>query len=233
MIGAMLALMLLSAAAQAPAMPPSRGYVLADERVTFAAPPARGELSGANYSVSFRLLNHGSTIDTPVPQAWDGVHVALRYGGECRAYYASVNRRDGKIVIKKRVPDGRSDCGTYYNLSRYAAYDPPYGEWQNIRVTVRTRRDLSVDIRLYIGGRLLAEGIDDGRFGPPILDPGVVMLRCDATDAEYDNLLVEPARGFDPKRPLAAVAPQLLPTDQPPEPLPRFYWTQPDSGPIY
>lgn len=192
----------------------NRGYALADDRVVLSAAPG----PQANYAVSFSLLNHGVTVDTPMPEDWDGVHVALRYADDCRTYYASVNRRDNKVVIKKRVPDGRSTCGSFYNLSGYAAYDVPYGEWQKIRATVSTRRDGSVLIEVFINGRLAARGVDEGQGGPPILGPGEVILRADAAALEYDDFAIESIPGAGREPPLAFSRPITQPTEEPPSP---------------
>jgi len=78
--------------------------------------------------VSFELLDHGlsSTAATPAV-AWDGVHVWLRYQSEYQLYYASINRRDDTSVIKKKVPGGASNGGTYYELGPAVAHKVPYG----------------------------------------------------------------------------------------------------------
>lgn len=40
------------------------------------------------------------------PDAWHGVHIWLRYQSQYNLYYASINRADGNVVIKRKVPCG-------------------------------------------------------------------------------------------------------------------------------
>jgi hypothetical protein len=50
----------------------------------------------------------------------------LRYQSETSLYYASINRRDGTSVIKKKVTGGPDNGGTYYDLTPYVAHAVPY-----------------------------------------------------------------------------------------------------------
>ena len=122
-----------------------------------------------NVAVSFSLRNDEvmSTASTP-PVAWDGVHVFLRYQSPDRLYSASANRRDGTVVIKKKCPGGPSNGGSYYSLSPSSVYAVPYGEWQRVVATVRNLTPVSVELRLEIGGRIVAAAVDDGLGCAPI-----------------------------------------------------------------
>ena len=151
-----------------------------------------------NVEVSFRLLNRG-LHDTPTTprQPYDGVHIFLRYQTEYHLYYASINRREGTIVIKKKVPGGPSNGGTYYELTPYVRREVPYGKWQDIRATVRNNPDGSVTIELFSGSRRLVAATDTGRVGgPPITNAGKVGLRTDNADALFGDFIVTglPAR---------------------------------------
>jgi hypothetical protein len=142
-------------------------------------------------SVSFRLDNIGLTQTSSTPSVdWDGVHVFLRYQSEFSLYYASINRRDGTAVIKKKVPGGPDNGGTYYELTPYVSHAVPYGEWQDITATVQTNADGSVTIRLLSGGQLVVAATDSGTGGPPITAPGRVGLRGDNCNFRFDDFRV-------------------------------------------
>ena len=145
-------------------------------------------------AVELKLRNDGLTKTASTPAvAWDGVHIFLRYQNQRHLYYASINRRDGKVVIKKKVPGGPSNGGTYFNLPPELPYPVPYHDWQNVRATVRDNPDGSVAIALYTDGRLLVSALDDGSVGgPAIRHAGKVGLRGDNADFRFTDFSVTP-----------------------------------------
>ncbi len=147
----------------------------------------------ADVAVSLRLDNQGlvTTPSTPAVD-WDGIHIFLRYQSEFSLYYASINRRDGTAVIKKKVPGGPDNGGTYYELTSYVSHAVPYNTWQSIKATVRTNADGSVTIDLYSGGQLVVEGVDTGIGGPPITSAGRVGIRGDNCNFRFDDFRVDP-----------------------------------------
>ncbi len=138
--------------------------------------------------LDLRLDRFVTTKRTPAV-AWDGVHVFLHYQSEYSLYYASIDRRDGTVAIKKKVPGGPSNDGTYYQLAtgRHAV---PLGAWEHVRATVATGADGSVTIELFGNGTLLARAVDRGTGGPPITAPGKVGLRGDNADFSFDRFTV-------------------------------------------
>ncbi len=148
---------------------------------------------GGDVAVSFSLLNRGVGRGDAEPEPWDGAHLALRYQGECRSYYVSLNRRDDTLVIKKKAPDGQSACGSYYALSQYVSYHVPYDSWQRFKASVLNDSDGSVTIKVWVDGKLVATGRDDGAGGPPIRDPGEIMLRSDGAELEFADLTIQAA----------------------------------------
>jgi hypothetical protein len=144
-----------------------------------------------NVAVSFSLRNDAvmSTASTP-PVPWDGVHVFLRYQSSDRLYSASANRRDGTVVIKKKCPGGPSNGGSYYSLSTSSLYAVPYGEWQQVVATVRNLTPVSVELRLEIGGRIVAAAVDDGLGCAPIRSAGAVGIRGDNANFRLDDFAV-------------------------------------------
>ncbi len=143
-------------------------------------------------SVNFDFLNQGLNSSGSTPAvSWDGLHIFLRYQSEYNLYYASVNRRDNTVVIKKKIPGGPSNNGTYYELSKYTAHTVPYGTWQNVTATVKNNADGSVTIELYANGVLLTKAVDDGSIGgAPIRAAGKVGMRGDNANLKIKNFKV-------------------------------------------
>lgn len=146
-----------------------------------------------NVRVSVDMLAQGftSTSETPAV-SWDGAHIFLRYQSPYHLYYASVNRRDGVVMIKKKVPGGDSNNGTYHPLTREVknAHPVPMGQWQKAEATIRTNVDGSVTIAVWVDGRKYAEATDSGTGGPPITKSGKVGLRLDNFNLRWDNFSV-------------------------------------------
>lgn len=146
-------------------------------------------------AVSFDLRNDGLTATSRTPaQAYDGVHVWLRYQSQYQLYAVSVNRRDGAIAIKKKTPGGPSPSngGTYYDLVKQGHFTVPYGSWIHVTATARTNADGSVSLALYVDGSLLISAVDNGSFGgPPITNHGAVGIRGDNCNLLFRNFTVK------------------------------------------
>lgn len=80
---------------------------------------------------------------------WHGTHIWLRYQNQYNLYYASINRADGRMVIKRKVPCGNDNRGTYFNISPYKKFDFKTGEWHRYSVTVASDGDGSVVVRIF------------------------------------------------------------------------------------
>jgi hypothetical protein len=140
--------------------------------------------------------------DTPAVD-WDGVHIWLHYVDQYELYYASVNRRDGAVVIKKKCRGGDDNGGTYYELASASGFPVPMGAWQQVGASIRTNADQTVTIRLYREGRELIEATDTGVGCAAITGAGAVGVRGDNLDFDLDDVTVsalaaEPAPGPDP-----------------------------------
>jgi hypothetical protein len=143
-------------------------------------------------AVSFSLKNSRLVTTSRTPSSsWDGIHLWVRYQAENLLYYASINRRDNTVVIKKKVPGGPTNGGTYYILSSSVSHTVPYGAWQHVKATVKNNNDGSVTIRLYAEDVLLVSATDTGTGGPPIREPGKVGIRGDNAEFHFDNFAVD------------------------------------------
>lgn len=169
---------------------PNAGSSNGTDSAVFRLTTKRSDFADA--AVQFSLLNQGLTTTARTPAvAWDGCHIFLRYRSEYELYYASINRRDNTVIIKKKVPGGPSNGGTYYNLSPLASNPVPYNRWQQIMATVRDNPDGSVTIALYSEGRLLVQAVDDGSLGgAPLRGSGKVGIRGDNANLKFDDFRV-------------------------------------------
>jgi hypothetical protein len=146
-----------------------------------------------NVTVSLDLLNNYLTSSSRTPaEAWDGIHVWLHYQSEYNLYYASFNRRDGRIVIKKKCLGGSENGGTYYELGQgeVAGYGIPFGVWQHLAASIQDNSDGSVTIAMYRGGTKLLSATDTGLGCAPITAPGGVGIRGDNDNFNFDNFTV-------------------------------------------
>jgi hypothetical protein len=91
--------------------------------------------------VGFDLRNLRLTSsDRTPPEDWDGVHVWLHYQSELELYYASFDRRDGRIVVKKKCAGGSTNGGTYYELrpGEVPGYPIRFGRWKHVSAAPRS-----------------------------------------------------------------------------------------------
>lgn len=140
-------------------------------------------------TVSLRL-RHDSFVTTPSTPAtgWDGEHLFLRYVDETSLYSVSFDRRDGSTAIKKKVPGGTSNGGTYYTLAS-GTDSFVAGSFHDLRATIRAISNGSVTIGLWVDGTLVLSAIDAGVGGPPIPSGGIG-IRGDNAEFTFDDLVV-------------------------------------------
>lgn len=142
----------------------------------------------ANVAIAFRLRLIGLVTTPRTPAAaYDGVHVWLRYQSPQWLYFASVSRRDGNVVIGKKLPT--ADGGVYTDLVRAPGHRFPPGRWESVRVTIRSV-GTAVLITVFIENRVVAHAVDTGRLSPAIRRPGRVGLRGDNANFEFRDLTV-------------------------------------------
>lgn len=142
--------------------------------------------------VAFRLRVDGLVTTSRTPAtAWDGVHVFLRYQSESELYYASVNRRDGAVVIKKKCAGGDANGGTYVTLASTGRTHPiPFGVEQAIAAGIADNADGSVTIRVWRDGALVLEATDAGAGCAPLHGTGAVGVRGDNAEFLLDDITV-------------------------------------------
>lgn len=141
----------------------------------------------ASSTVTLRLLPI-AFVDAVEETAWDGAHVLVRVQNEQDFYAVSMIRRDGVVVIKRKVPGGPSNGGTYVTIADVHA---PLSEdaWHDVRI-VTYDRDGAVVIELWLDGANVLTAVDSGQFGPPITEAGTVGFRADNFEVSFDDLVV-------------------------------------------
>ncbi|MEX2195518.1 MAG: hypothetical protein WD844_09560 [Thermoleophilaceae bacterium] len=122
-----------------------------------------------------------STGSTP-EVGFDGIHLWLRYQDEESLYYASVARRDGKVLVKKKCRGGSSNGGTYYEIGSSAVIPLPLGEWRAMGASIDTAADGSVVVEVFRDGVRVLRAVDAGEGCAPITAPGAVGVRGDNLD---------------------------------------------------
>jgi hypothetical protein len=149
----------------------------------------------ADVAVSFalRVVALGQTPRTP-SQDTDGVHVFLHYQSEFSTYYVSMFRRDGQVAIKKKVPGGPSNGGTYYTLAAKAyPVEPAWpAAWHQVEASIARVGPGAVRLTLRIDGQAALDVTDDGASAPIIGDPGRVGLRGDNCEFYVRDFRAEP-----------------------------------------
>lgn len=142
--------------------------------------------SYGDVSVALTLTMRELTSTPRTPQvAWDGVHIMIRYASQFNLYYASVVRRDGTIVMKKKCPGGPSNGGTYYKMTPYVTHPWQPEKEMHFKLTARNV-PRGVQLQLFENGKplLIADDLGKG-IGkcPPITQPGGIGVRGD--NAEF------------------------------------------------
>lgn len=138
---------------------------------------------------TFKINRYASTPRTPAV-AWDGAHLFLRYQGETNLYYASVARRDGAIVLKKKCHGGTENGGTYYTLKTGRAV-APVGQTFTASAGATTGRRGVTTVWLQAGATRI-EAVDTGIGCPAIAKPGGVGVRGDNVDLDVHKFETTP-----------------------------------------
>jgi hypothetical protein len=162
--------------------------------------PASG---AATHSDVFRMVSRRTfgdvtfavrlRVDAYAPGAddvtWSGVHLFLRYRDEYSLYAVSVGRRDGVLSVKKKVPGGDSNNGTYFVLAERRGQRLAPG-WHDVRARVVDEGG-GVTITVDVDGARRLSARDAGVGGPPLTGRGRVGVRGDNTEFHLDDVTVE------------------------------------------
>lgn len=145
----------------------------------------------AMVSMNLNIAKLTTTSRTPAVD-WDGMHIFLHYQSQYELYYASVARRDGHVVIKKKCKGGPSNGGSYYPLGASEVSGMPFalGKWQSVGASVRSNADGTVTIVLYRDGKAVSSATDTGVGCAPITAAGATGIRGDNAEFDFNNFTV-------------------------------------------
>lgn len=133
---------------------------------------------------AIRVERPVTTARTPL-QDYDGGHVWLRYHSPQELYAVSFRRRDGVVVVKRKLPAGdaaAANGGDYATLAE-ARHGVAYGTWHDIRARVRNQPHGAVQLVLQIDGTTVLSALD--RSPGPLRRPGGVGLRGDNSELAF------------------------------------------------
>jgi hypothetical protein len=167
------------------------------------SPPAPGSPSGTDSSVlrlisrrndfgdvhihfSLRVVRLSDTTRTP-PRPHDGVHLFARYKSAQELYVITVQRRDGRVMIKRKNPGGPSNGGRYTEL--VSAQYPLTDSWQRIDARI-TDVERAVLLEVAIGGTVVMRTLDQS--SDRIIHPGAVGLRGDNAEFYFGDFVADP-----------------------------------------
>jgi hypothetical protein len=159
------------------------------DSAVFRAVTRRADFTNVAVSFSLKISSLVTTQRTPA-DAFDGVHVFVRYKNPRYLYVVSVYRRDGIVAVKEKIPGGPANGGTYFTLAQ-ARYKIPLHNWVPVRVTIVTLADRAVRIQLILNGRQVLTMTDTGNRVSPIM-AGRVGLRGDNCEFFFRNFTVTP-----------------------------------------
>ncbi|MFL6337077.1 MAG: poly-gamma-glutamate hydrolase family protein [Pyrinomonadaceae bacterium] len=165
-----------------------------------------------NIKVSLALKNNSDIHDLNCNSndtCWHGVHIWLRHQTQYDLYSVSINRADNQVIVKRKVPCGTDNQGTYFVLAQ-AARPWAAGTWQHFSMTVQTNGDGSVTLKVYDDdtGALITQGTDSGGTNPnwssgcmtpgryptaqypPLTSAGSVGVRGDYDNFNFDEFTV-------------------------------------------
>lgn len=153
----------------------------------------RRDFQDVRATLDFQHLGFVTSSRTPA-RDWDGLHVWIRYQSQYSLYYASFNRRDGKIALKKKEPrpdDPTSNYGEYFTLAT-GTMSFSHGRDQRMSVEAENLSRGRVALRVRnASGQVLLSYIDDGSVGGPALtSPGAVGVRGDNSSLLLQRLEV-------------------------------------------
>jgi hypothetical protein len=134
----------------------------------------RDDFGNVRVRVEFQVVRFD---DRGPRDAFDGLHVFVRYTSPQSLLVVSVCRRDNVAAVKKKVEGGDTNGGTYYTLAS-AGSACAVGRWHTADVDVRNVGDgVQVDVR--VDGRQVLTAHDAGTGGAPMLASGRVGIRAD------------------------------------------------------
>lgn len=140
----------------------------------------RRDFDAVEVTTRVRLRPPVTTPRTPA-QDWDGGHLWLRYHSPQELYALSFRRRDGTVVIKRKVPAADASAvegGDYATLAE-ARHAVPYDSWHQVTASAVNHLG-GVRLELAIDGTTVLRA--DDRTPGGLWTPGGVGIRADNSE---------------------------------------------------
>ncbi|MET8095830.1 hypothetical protein ABZV29_05050 [Streptomyces sp. NPDC005236] len=156
-----------------------------NDSAVFRLVSRRRNFGPVTVSFKVRLRQPITTARTP-EQDWDGGHVWLRYHSPQELYALSFRRRDGAVVIKRKVPshDAAAVEGGDYTTIAEGSHAISYGDWHLVEAHA-VNVFSGVRLRLAIDGKEVLHTVD--RTPGPLAAPGGVGLRVDNSELWFGD----------------------------------------------
>ncbi|GGL17150.1 hypothetical protein [Mangrovihabitans endophyticus] len=159
----------------------------ANDSAVFRAVSRRRDFADVRVRLRVRIDSLVSTARTP-EQDYDGLHLFLRYRSPQELYVVSLQRRDGTVAIKRKIPGGPSNGGSYQELA--GAELPLRHEWLNVEARVRDAEDGSTRFVVRVDGQQVLSATDASPRR--LAGPGGVGLRGDNAEFHFADFIAEP-----------------------------------------
>lgn len=167
---------------------PNRDSSKGTNSAIFRLTTRRNDFTDVRVSFDLWLEELKQTRSTPA-KPWDGVHIFLAYQDQRDLYYASVARRDGRVVAKRKTPGGDSNGGTYTELAdEKSGYSLKRKTWTPVAATIRTT-GAGVEVSIERGGKVIYRAVDPSGQ----LKAGAVGIRGDNAEIRFRNFEVRSA----------------------------------------
>jgi hypothetical protein len=153
----------------------ARGAYAVTSAPTFRAHTVDRHFGNVSLSVKFRIDGYERG-----GHAWDGVHFGFRYHSQFDLYYVSVARRDGTVVVKRKVG------GKYLQLAS-VPHTVAVGVWHHAHVEVRSGPSGPVGIVVEVDDAVVR--VNDRQPGK-LRGRGGISVRSDNVRANFDDLSI-------------------------------------------
>jgi len=153
----------------------AKGAYAVTSAPTFRAHTVKRRYGNVSLSVRFRINRYEGD-----DRAWDGVHFGFRYQSQDDLYYVSVARRDGNLVVKRKL-------GSRYQQLAALPHAVALGRWHHAHIEVRSNRTGPVGITVEVDDVVLR--VNDRQPGR-LRNPGRISVRSDRVEADFDDLSI-------------------------------------------
>ena len=165
-----------------------------NDSAVFRLVTRRRDFGDVRAATSVKVDSPITTKRTPASE-WDGAHFWLRYHSPSELYALSFRRRDGMVVIKRKVTahdKAAVDGGDYTTLAQ-VSHPIPYDSWQQVAASAVNGSGGTVRLTLEINGQTALSVVDTAPGA--LVAPGGVGLRVDNSELWFRDFTATPLGG--------------------------------------